>query len=272
MHLWTFGPMSLFTNDASGYRLVRTARHLRMEAPHVVAIAIQSRGRGRFTQLGHEQVLGPGDLMVNDLTAPFSFSWSGTGGSRAVQISYEHLGLPADVVRSAIGRLPASPLHQLVLAHLHRLVDQADELAGDSGATALGSATVELVRALLISAAGDQRSARPVLAEALITRVRTYVGQHLRDPALTPERIARAHNVSVRQLYKTCAEAGMSLEQWMIDQRLEAARAELGTAAGQRRPVAVTARLFGFRDPSHFSRRFRAAYGLSPRDWQHLTR
>jgi AraC-like DNA-binding protein len=272
MHLWTFGPMSLFTNDASGYRLVRTARHLRMEAPPVVAIAIQSGGGGRFAQLDHEQLVGPGDLMLNDLTAPFSFSWAGAGGSRAVQIPYEHLGLPVDVVRTTIGRVAASPLHDLVLAHLHRLVDQADELAGDPGAAALGSATVELVRALLVSAAGDEHLARPVRAETLMTRVRTYVGLHLRDPDLTPERIARAHNVSVRQLYKACAEAGVSLEQWLIGQRLEAARAELVTAAGRRRPIAVTARLCGFRDPSHFSRRFRAAYGLSPRDWQHLPR
>ncbi len=65
-----------------------------------------------------------------------------------------------------------------------------------------------------------------------MTRVTTFVGLHLRDPDLTPERIAEAHNVSVRQLYKACAAAGMSLEQWIIDQRLEAARAELVTPVG----------------------------------------
>jgi AraC-like DNA-binding protein len=131
---------------------------------------------------------------------------------------------------------------------------------------------VELVRALVVSAAADDRLVRPVLADTLVTRVETFVGQHLRDPDLTPERIARAQSVSVRQLYKAYAEAGVSLEQWVIGQRLEAARAELVTAAGRRRPVAATSRLFGFRDPSHFSRRFRAAFGLSPRDWQHLSR
>ena len=108
------------------------------------------------------------------------------------------------------------------------------------------------------------------MADTLLTRVKAYVLQHLSDPALTPERIAHAHSVSVRQLYKACAAGGIGLEQWIIEQRLEAARSELRTPAGRRRSVAATARACGFRDASHFTRRFRASYGLTPRDWQQL--
>jgi len=270
MNLWRYGQANLFTADASGFRLVRTPRHVRMEAPAVVAIAVQPHGLGRFSQLGRDQLVGADDLMLSDLTAPYSFSWTGTGGSRAFQIPYEQLALPVDVVRKAAGRLRASPMHDLVLQHLRWLDQWADALSADPGAATLGTATTELVRALLVSAAGDERLVAPVMAETLVTQVTTFVGLHLRDPDLTPERIAQAHSVSVRQLYKACAAAGMSLEQWIIDQRLEAARAELVTPSGRRRSIAATARACGFRDPSHFSRRFRAAYGMSPHDWQHL--
>jgi AraC-like DNA-binding protein len=270
MHLWTFGRATLFTADASGFRLVRTARHVRMEAPAVVAIAVQPHGRGQFTQFGSGQAVGSDDLMLSDLTAPYTFAWTGTGGSRAFQIPYEHLALPVDVVRRAAGRLRASPLHDLVRDHLNRLAGSAATLAADGGAAALGTATTELVRALLVSAAGDAGTATPVLAETLTTRVRAYVGQHLTEPDLGPERIAAAQNVSVRSLYAACAAAELSLEQWIIDQRLEIARAQLAAPAGRRRSIAATARTCGFRDPSHFARRFRAAYGMSPRDWQHI--
>ena len=78
--------------------------------------------------------------------------------------------------------------------------------------------------------------------------------------------------MSVRQLYKTCAAAGLSLEQWIIDQRLETARTVLASPAGRHRSIAATALACGFADPSHFSRRFRDAFGMSPRDWQQVAR
>ncbi len=98
--------------------------------------------------------------------------------------------------------------------------------------------------------------------------MRAYVRRHLTEPGLDAERIARAHAVSVRHLYRVCAAAGMSLEQEVIAQRLEAARVRLSSPAGRQRSIAATARACGFADASHFARRFRAAYGLSPREWQ----
>ncbi|MEU4342852.1 AraC family transcriptional regulator [Nocardia sp. NPDC023852] len=36
------------------------------------------------------------------------------------------------------------------------------------------------------------------------------------------------------------------------------------------RTIAMIMRRWGFRDPSYFARRFRAAYGLSPREWRRV--
>jgi AraC-like DNA-binding protein len=268
MHLWQYGRTNVFTTDASGFRLVRTPRHVRVESPQVVALAVQTRAVARFHQFGSDQLVAPGRLMLTDLTAPYDFSWSGAGGSRAFQVPVEQLGLPIAVVRAAAPRLAASPLHDLVRDHLERLARDGDVLAAGPGAAALGTATTELVRALLVSAAGDSALTPAVREETLLSRVMTYAAHHLTDPDLGPERLAAVHNVSLRQLYKTCADGGIRLEQWLIDQRLEAARVELASPAGRRRPVSAVARACGFADPSHFARRFRAAYGMSPRAWQ----
>jgi AraC-like DNA-binding protein len=234
MHSWAFGQAILVTSDSSGFRLVLASRGEHREGPPAVPMAVRSRG----------------------LPASCVF-----------EMPYEQLGLPADVIQAARPRLQTSPLYELVRDHLVRLAGLADEMVADPGATALGTATTELVRALLVSAAGW-----PVLESresTLATRVLAYSRQHLTEPRLTPERIAGAHNISVRQLYKACADVGVRLEQWLIQQRLEAARAELTAPTGRRRSIAATARACGFTDPSHFSRRFRAAYGMTPRDWQH---
>jgi AraC-like DNA-binding protein len=266
VHVWAFGRALVFTSESSGFRLVRAPRHVHRENRPVVALAVQARRIGRFSQFGADQPVRSAELTVSDPTAPYVFSWTGGGGSWAFQVPFDELGLSADVVRAAIPRLRASPLYEPVRDHLVRLVGLADVMAADPGAAALGTATTELVRALLVSAAG--RSAPEIHEHPLATRVLAYARLHLTDPGLTPERIAREHNVSVRQLYKACAGAGVRLEQWVIGQRLETARAELAAPSGRRRSIAATARACGFADPSHFARRFRAAFGMTPRDWQ----
>ncbi|MGY1624264.1 helix-turn-helix domain-containing protein [Geodermatophilus sp. SYSU D00965] len=271
MHLWQYGTTNLFTTDSTGFSLVRTERHVRMASTPVVALAVQSSGVGRFSQFGTDRLVRAGELMVNDLAEPYTFSWSGSGGSRAFQVSTEQLGLPVAVVRAAAPRLRASPLHDLVRDHLVHLTRDADRIAADPGAATVGTATTELVRALLLSAAAPDRPMPAAPAETTVTRVLADVRRRLTDPGLTPERIAAAHNVSVRQLYKEFAEAGLSLEQTVIAERLELARSMLASPSGRRRSIAATARSCGFADPSHFTRRFRAAFGTTPREWQRAT-
>ncbi|MBB3674381.1 helix-turn-helix domain-containing protein [Modestobacter versicolor] len=268
MTLVPLGAASVFNTDASGFRLVRTPRHVRQESVPMVALAFQQAGRGEYAQRGHEQVVRGADLMLVDLTAPYSFGCATGGGSRSFQVPQDQLALPMDVVRRAVPRLRSSPLHGLVRAHLDQVCNRADEFAAATGAAALGTATVELVRALLVSAAGETRLSAAVREQTLVSRVRAYVAQHLTDPDLTPATIAAAHAVSVRLLYQACSEAGLSLEQHVITARLERARAALVSPAGRRRSIAATAAACGFADPSHFARRFKAAYGLTPREWQ----
>ena len=269
MHLWPLGPGAVFTTDASPFRLVRTPRHARQGGHWALAVSFQAAGRGEFAQLDHEQLVHGSELMMVDLSVPYSFGCAVGGGARSFQVPYEQLDLPPEVVRRATPRLRASPLHDVVLAHLRQLAASADELAGDPGAAALGTATVQLVRALVLSAAGvgDRRRA-DVFEETLLVRVRAYVQQHLTDPGLTPAAIAAAHNVSVRQLYRAFEQAGSGVEQWVVQRRLSAARAHLVSPTGRRRSIAATARAHGFRDPSHFARRFKDAYGMTPQEWQ----
>lgn len=269
MDLWRFGDAVVFRNESSGIRLSRTPRQARQPAAPIIALAVQELGVGRHQQFGPRRAVPCGELLMTDRTAPYDYSWAGDGAARALNLPMEQLGLPVELIRQAGARLPASPLYRLVTNHITELTRHADRLSLDAAAAQVGTASIELVRALLASAADDGAHARRALAETLLTRIRAYVRRHLRDPDLGPDSIAAAHSISVRHLYKLCAQAGFSLEQWIISQRLDGARQELARPTGSRRSVAVIARRWGFSDPTHFSRRFRRAYGLAPRDWRH---
>jgi AraC-like DNA-binding protein len=268
MQVWSYARSAVMATDATAFRLTRGARHVRTDSAPVVCLSFQAAGTAEFAQRDHQQLVQGRDLMLVDMDTPYVFGCRHGGGARALLVEHGQLGLPMDVVRRATPRLRASPLHDLVQVHLERLVATAPSLAADPGAAALETATIGLLRALVVSAAGDVPARAAVREETLVARVQEYVVQHLTDPSLTPATIAAAHNVSVRLLYRACAQAGLSLEQEIIVARLSAAQAALVSPAGRRRSIAATARACGFRDASHFARRFKAAYGMTPRDWQ----
>ncbi|WP_329010588.1 helix-turn-helix domain-containing protein [Micromonospora rifamycinica] len=270
MELWDLGGANIFTSRSSGIRLLRTAKLARQDAMPVVALSVQQHAHGHLEQHRHLQVVPPGELLAVDLSGPYDYSWSGAGAARCVQIPSDQLGLPIDVVRQAIHRLRASPLYRMVTDHIANLTREPARITADPAAAIVTTATIDLSRALLASAGHVERLTSQVLAETLLTRVRTYVRQHLADPDLTPGRIAAAHNVSLRHLYKVCAEADISLEQWIISERLQRAWHDLRQPHHRRLPVAVIARRWGFRDPTHFARRFKARYGVSPGQWRRL--
>ena len=112
------------------------------------------------------------------------------------------------------------------------------------------------------SSHGDLRAA--TRADALLERMRRYALEHLRDPGLGPDQIARAHFVSTRYVHKLFAAAGCGVAAWVREQRLERAWAELRRSSET--SVASVAARWGYRDPASFSRAFRQTYGCSPRE------
>jgi AraC-like DNA-binding protein len=145
-------------------------------------------------------------------------------------------------------------------------------VAGTAAGTHLGLACMELMHALIVSAAGDDRLTADAARRSQAAQVQAFVRNNLHEPDLTPARIAAANGISVRALYLIFEEIGASLEQSIIEQRLEGARADLAAPRQRYSSVAATARAWGFTNASHFSSRFRAAYGVTPRQWRDANR
>ena len=268
MEVWDFGNANIFTHRSSGIRLLRTDKLARQDAMPVIALSVQLRSQGRLEQQRRRQVVPAGELLAVDLSGAYDYSWSGDGAAGCIQIPFDQLGLPVDVIRRAAPRIRDSPFCRLVTDHITHLTREPGRIVADPASAAVAAASVELVRALLASAGRVERSTRQVLAETLLTRVRAFVRQRLADPDLDPAMIAAAHNVSLRHLYQVCAAADLSLEQWIIAERLQGARHELLLPESRHRSVAAVAQRWGFRDATHFTRRFKARYGMLPSQWR----
>jgi AraC-like DNA-binding protein len=121
---------------------------------------------------------------------------------------------------------------------------------------------------MIADVAGDGTRARAAYHDSLLARSHVYVALHATDPQLTPERIAHAHHVSLRQLYKTWQGTGCTLSQAIIRQRLVVGRQLLRDPSVASTTIAEIARRSGFADPTHFTHRFTEAFGTTPRQWR----
>ena len=265
---WMFGSLRLLSSETPGMRVRRDSPSGQLDP--MIALCVQMRGSAQSTECDLHRRMMPGDLLMVSPTHRNEFVTR--GATAAVEIPFGELGITVEVARSASTNLPASPLFELVGNHVLALRSDADLVSSSATAADVGSATAQLVRALIVSAALDERSTRSALADALAPRVFAYVRQHLTERDLTPLTIARADNISVRYLYKLCDAAGVKLVEWIISERLEGARRELMSPHQRNKTIALISRQWGFKDPSHFSNRFRHAYGISPRELQRQSR
>lgn len=269
MDAWDLGGLTVARADLRGELvLTQSARQAREDAEPLVSFAVQEVGVALQDHLDSRRVVPVGGLTLTDVSSAYEYRWSGHGVCRSLQLPVSRLGLPVDVVRRALPLAQHSPLYGLVSAHLEQVTRQVEVLAAEPLVHSLASATIDLTRALLASAVGPGRVTDDAMAGTVLSQVRSYVRQHLIEPGLDAEQVAAALAVSVRQLYRLCSSAGFSLEQWIISQRLEGARAELADPGSPNRPIAVISRHWGFTDASHFSRRFRQAFGVTPREWR----
>ncbi len=142
--------------------------------------------------------------------------------------------------------------------HLRRLLAQWPRPAADAQsvvASAEPGVALPGVVDETSSAAADPRDR--AFAERVLAHVRTHLASDL-----SPAALATAMHVSLRSLQRRLRD-GMdtSPQELVLAARLEAAYQLL--AAGGLRVSEVASRV-GFEDLSHFSRRFRAAYGVAP--------
>ncbi|WP_152538064.1 helix-turn-helix domain-containing protein [Williamsia sp. D3] len=270
MQVWQFGDARIFRAEMTGFRLIRTRRQIDAGPGDMLAIAMHERCIGKQEQFGSQVRVSPNELMVMDLNSAYTYELEGGGASRCLHVPIELLGLRQEMIRSAASRLRASPLYEMVATQLSEMTVKGDVLSTSPAAPVLGESSIELTRTLLVSAY-DTEYARDALNELLMPRIRSFVKQHLAERTLNADVIAAAHDISPRQLYRLCAAADLSLEQWIISERMERAREELSRNELRDVPIATVARRCGFTNGSYFSKRFKTMYGLSPRAWRQMS-
>jgi AraC-like DNA-binding protein len=242
----------------------RGARRIAEEArPPAFGVTLVTGGAARLSMASGERDLVAGDLCVLHSGEPF-VKRMGPGYGEAF------LYLPRPAVEEAVG------------ARVGDLVPGVKETRGLAGLFADGMAALHRRRAELAPAewkplvlalmqlmaaaflGGAAESARPPARTLQRQRALRHLERHLADPALNPRAVAAALGMSVRYLHLLFEEGGASVGATILALRLDRCREALATRDG--RSICEVAFSWGFSDAGHFSRAFKARFGISPRD------
>lgn len=254
----------------------RTARLVRQFDPEVYSVLFPLTGRVTVVQAGREATLNTRELALYDSWHPFQLRIDAAAGdatARLVRMQLPRASLP----------LPTGRLDSMLAVSLPGqdgvgglLTQFLTSLTTDSGsfrpadAPRLGGVAADLLGAAI---AHHVDAALPADSHqrTLVTRIEAFVRRHLHDQRLTPRSIAAAHHISVGYLHRLFEPQGATVAAWIRQQRLERARRDLADRTLLGVPVHQIAARWGFSDHSTFTRAFRAAYGIPPRDYRHRT-
>ncbi len=259
-----------------GFVRFRSSPHLVVRSPALISrsaetpflVTLQFEGESHYWDGARSVSFRRGDVAVVDTGRPFQLTFRGEV-ERVIAIvprvlieagawSPEHTvtrlaggGAHLGLVRAYLSAARSQDASAFAEPDAARLVDHLAELVAFAARTRLRAAERHESRAA---------SGRQALFD--------HVAIHSADPELSPRRVAATLGMPLRRLHALFAEADTSFGRFLLAHRLDGCRTDLADPAHAARTISDIALGRGFNDLAHFSRAFKARFGVSPRDWR----
>ncbi len=269
----TYAPEGLVAKelnlDLGGYRVADIAgnAHVIERAPTMVRqlpkdatfASLLLEGDAFFYQAGECVPLVAGDVVVYDTDQPYLFGFG--SGMRQLLIDVPRalwvercgrvdLGRPLRITGSGPGR--AALVARTLRTTLSRTVEDAATYS-----EGMPDQVLDLLQ-MMTTGSGT------VVSTSRLMAAKMFVAEHLTDPSLCTEQVARAVGVTSRHLNRAFAAEGTTVSQYVHDRRLDGARADLTSPHMAEHRIADIASRWAFASQAHFTRAFRARFGCTP--------
>jgi AraC-like DNA-binding protein len=258
------GALRFIEVAAEPHRARRTSRLIRMAPAGCYKVGLQLRGTSVLTQDGHETTLAPGDFSLYDTDRPYTLMLGETHRMLVLVFPRDMLGLPQARLAAVTATRIRGGTAALIAPFLGQLAGMLDDV-DSRAAVRLADNVLDLLGTTLAERLDHAPEDLDATHRAQMLQITAFIEEHLSEADLCPAQIAAAHHVSLRQLHKLFHASGITVAGWIRARRLEHCARDLRDAT---RPVSSIGARWGYPDPAHFSRLFKAAYGVSPRDYR----
>ncbi|AHB48022.1 AraC family transcriptional regulator [Hyphomicrobium nitrativorans NL23] len=259
----------LATYDADAATVRRSAKYAARADCDDVLLGLHLEGEVAISQDGRDSLISNRNFYLLDPLREFEVALKGRNKNLVIKIPRvqleARLGQLGDLTACAIAK--GHPVSTLAMGFVEMLPQQSKNLDSIASLNVAEQALDLIALALSTHQRIEGASLSSPRAVALL-RLKATVERLLIEPGLKPERIATEAGISVRYANNLLAEEGSSIERYVNERRLQRCRRALEDTRQVHRSIGDIAFKWGFSDLSHFSRRFKTRFGMSPSDYR----
>jgi AraC family transcriptional regulator, positive regulator of tynA and feaB len=255
----------------SAMEVSHTVRHIRRAPGDDLFVCQQIAGCLALEQDGRQAILNPGDITLLDPMEPYLGRFGPSSKLLVLKVPRRSLEARTGGARKLALRLvnPVDAEPRLASQFLSLLPDCAEDLR-QASVELVRNQALDLIASALIRTVAEEPLRLTAARSVASLNIRAAIEMRLADASLRPEAVAAACGISVRYANSILAQEGLSLGRLIIQRRLEHCRTCLNDEAHAHRPISDIAYRWGFSDMTHFSRLFKKAYGVLPREFRKL--
>ena len=257
------GALGMTRIEASRHRVRRTSASMARRSTDFLKIVAPWHGEARVCQNGREAVARSGQWLIYDTTQEYEVlnpEWCEHLIITLPKSRFEDHGRAIDAL---MGRYVGGGegVSRIALDMMRGTFAECRAM-GQGLAQHVTDSLLQLIQLSLLDACG--RAASLSASELLLGRIKAYVRQHLRDPALSVDAVAAALNCSKRHLYNAFADERLSISQHIWAERVALFQRELLSPANRHCTLTELALASGFASGAHLSRLFKQHTGQTP--------
>ncbi|WP_027351118.1 helix-turn-helix domain-containing protein [Halotalea alkalilenta] len=261
----TLADIALVEVQGAPQTVKRTLGALRQYRDDVILLSMVRCGRTGVVQMGREAALGRGEFALYDTRVPYELHLNGEFQQLVVQFPRQHLqrrlGRFDDLTAISFGG--GHPLSALIESFLIGLF-QLPETLPDQQQRHLIEQAMDLLATVIADGSGQPAQA----AGALLFQIKMLIDDHLSEPDLSVGAVARRFNITPRYLSMLFQKEGQTFGRYLLASRLRKCAGALRDRRARHGSISDVAYRWGFSDPAYFSREFKKAFGMTPRDYR----
>jgi AraC-like DNA-binding protein len=263
------GNVALILFENSAMDVTHSAKNLSHAEDDDLFFCRQLSGLISLEQDGRQALLNAADLMLLDPLLPYQANFSSHSRMLVLKIARKVLEARVGNTRDMIAKVisPTDTAHRWTSSFIEMLPDLVGELPTAAEAIA-HEQILDLIGTSLLTATRSIKSPKSTARSMALMNVRAAVELLMSNPSVGRAEVAQAAGISVRYANVLLAEQNTSITTLIQTRRLARCRMTLEDPLQKHRTISEIAYGWGFSDMTHFGRSFKAAYGLSPRDYR----